>query len=748
MNLNFAEIWEVIAVKSNLKWSFWLLIGWIGMNLQAFGQTSTSTTASVCVGTVCTTDSSSSSGNNASSSSVSIGTGTTPTPSVSTGQTTNVCAGSACVNIDGNSVTSCTGSNCVTTNGSSATTATTAPSTTTQTTTSSTLTATDCTLYDATYSLTTNKLTTFVALPIQNSLTGQLTGASKLLQANLWYDNQKALFVLTATPKIVADSIPLKTECPVATLSANGEILQIPRVRIREMVIFFGRKIETDIALYQASLKWIKTEKTPSFSVESAVPLNTTTTPPVVACNYTISPLTKSDVSASGETGNSIAITTDASCSWNATSNANWIVLSSASGKGNAQVGYSIAANTSTTSRTGVVSIAGQNITVTQIGVLPCTYTASPSQVNVVAAGQTNLPANITTTPSNCTWTASSDASWITLGSTTGQGGSTLNYNVASNTTSSVRTGTINLSGQIITVTQAGLPAHALPYLGKNGCNYTLYAANNCTYKIEPAVNAYQGTQQIVNGNGMTIKGNTFQITSACKDMGISIINGTTVTNAGTTYNNVITIQGVPLNLSSFGGAGCPITTNIPTYEDTIPNTTCSYAVSPSQVNANNTASTGSTAITTSSNCAWTASSNVDWITLNTPNGTGSNTALGYSISANTSSVSRTGVISVGGQSVSVTQAASSAAVDNTPLSIRVSGQLNNVTILPTTGVGDNGAQSISDQLQSKTFYLSPGKKAVISVGGQLNKTYISNRIAGDVTYTNSGQLNELIKID
>src|SRR5262249_17655238 len=92
-------------------------------------------------------------------------------------------------------------------------------------------------------------------------------------------------------------------------------------------------------------------------------------------CTYTVSPTSASPVAAAS-TG-SVSVTASATtCTWSATSNATWItVTSGASGTGNGSVGYSVAANTGTTSRTGSMTIAGQTFNVTQAGVPPpCTF--------------------------------------------------------------------------------------------------------------------------------------------------------------------------------------------------------------------------------------------------------------------------------------------------------------------------------------------------------------------------------------
>jgi Zn-dependent metalloprotease len=84
-------------------------------------------------------------------------------------------------------------------------------------------------------------------------------------------------------------------------------------------------------------------------------------------CTYSINP-TSASVAAGGGTG-SVTVTAGAGCAWTAVSNSTFItVTSGASGSGNGTVGYSVAANTLSTSRTGTMTIAGQTFTVTQAG--------------------------------------------------------------------------------------------------------------------------------------------------------------------------------------------------------------------------------------------------------------------------------------------------------------------------------------------------------------------------------------------
>ncbi len=85
---------------------------------------------------------------------------------------------------------------------------------------------------------------------------------------------------------------------------------------------------------------------------------------------YKISP-TSASIAADGGSG-SVTVTAPSGCAWTAASNANWITITSgAPGAGNGTVQYSVAANTSTSSRTGTLTIASQTFTATQAGAAP-----------------------------------------------------------------------------------------------------------------------------------------------------------------------------------------------------------------------------------------------------------------------------------------------------------------------------------------------------------------------------------------
>ena len=91
-----------------------------------------------------------------------------------------------------------------------------------------------------------------------------------------------------------------------------------------------------------------------------------------------------------------------------------------------------------------------------------CAQTISQASRSFASEGGTGS-VNVTST-SGCAWTASSNASFIAVTSGgSGNGGGTVTYSVAANTSASPRTGTLTIAGQTFTVTQDGTPAPPPP---------------------------------------------------------------------------------------------------------------------------------------------------------------------------------------------------------------------------------------------------------------------------------------------
>ena len=180
-------------------------------------------------------------------------------------------------------------------------------------------------------------------------------------------------------------------------------------------------------------------------------------------CAYEVAANTQS-FTAAGGTG-SVTVTTASACGWTAVSNAGFITLN-ANGvqTGDGTVTFNVAPTTGD-ARTGTLTIAGQTITIRQSAGGGCSYALNPTNKQFSASGGTGS-FTVTTAP-ECSWTASSNASFVNvLLGANGTGSGLVSFLLAPNTTLSPRTATINVAGpvsgnlssQSFTITQAPTP--------------------------------------------------------------------------------------------------------------------------------------------------------------------------------------------------------------------------------------------------------------------------------------------------
>jgi hypothetical protein len=344
------------------------------------------------------------------------------------------------------------------------------------------------------------------------------------------------------------------------------------------------------------------------------------------ACSFAIAPGSQS-VAASGGTG-SFALTAAAGCAWTASDNASWITLTTpTSGSGNATIGFSVPANPNSSQRTGLITVGGQTFTVSQTGTT-CSYSVAPLSQSVGASGGSGAAA--VTSAGGCMWTAAAAVPWITVtagGSGTGNG--TVNFSVAANAETAARTGTLTIAGDLFTVNQAAAP---------------------CTYGIAPS------GQSFVSGGG----GGSFAVTAGngCSWSAASGAGWITVSGAGTGSGNGTVAFSVAANGTSSDRSGS-ITVNGQTFTVTQA-APCTYGISPASQSVASSGGTGSFNVTAGGSCGWTATSSAGWLTVTgTPAGSGSGT-VSFSAAANPNATSRTATISVGGQTFTVAQAATS----------------------------------------------------------------------------------------
>jgi uncharacterized repeat protein (TIGR01451 family) len=99
-------------------------------------------------------------------------------------------------------------------------------------------------------------------------------------------------------------------------------------------------------------------------------------------------------------------------------------------------------------------NLANNSATVTtMVAPSTCNYGVTPTSQAFTAAAGTG---SVSVTSSGCTWTATSNAPWISITSgSSGTGNGTVNYSVTANTETGSRTGTLTIADRLVTVTQA-----------------------------------------------------------------------------------------------------------------------------------------------------------------------------------------------------------------------------------------------------------------------------------------------------
>ncbi len=439
------------------------------------------------------------------------------------------------------------------------------------------------------------------------------------------------------------------------------------------------------------------------------------------AAPCTVAPATTSATFAAAAGSSNVVVTANGTnCTWTAVSSNAFVTITAGSnGTGNGTVSYSVAANTNTLSRTGTMTIAGQTFTVTQTAAA-CTFTLSATNAAfAIAGGSSNV--TVTANGTNCAWTAASNNAFITITAgtnTTGSGAVT--YSVTANTNTFGRSGTMTIAGQTFTVTQAAVPctftlsATNAAFATAGGPSNVTVTANgtNCAWTAvsnNGFITITAGTNHVGNGTvtytvavnsnavnltgTMTIAGQTFTVTQSAAACSVApastnatftaaggssnvvvTANGTNCTWTAASNNAFITITAGTTNGTGNGAVSYTVAANTNTLGRTGTMTVAGQTFTVTQVAAACTFTLGATnaafanaggssnvtVTANGTNCSWTAVSNSGFITITAgANGTGNGT-VDYTVAVNTNGSPRTGTMTIGAQTFTVTQAARS----------------------------------------------------------------------------------------
>src|SRR5204862_92088 len=126
---------------------------------------------------------------------------------------------------------------------------------------------------------------------------------------------------------------------------------------------------------------------------------------------------------------------------------------------------------------------------------------------------------------------------------------------------------------------------------------------------------------------------------------------GASGSGIGTVSCSVAANPGTPSRPGTITTAGHPFPLPLPTRRS-------SDLISPTSSNlTTSAATTGNVAVTAGTGCSWTATSNDAWLTISAGASGSGNGTVSYSVAANTGTTSRTGTMTIAGQTFTVTQA-------------------------------------------------------------------------------------------
>lgn len=423
-------------------------------------------------------------------------------------------------------------------------------------------------------------------------------------------------------------------------------------------------------------------------------------------CDLSVSPTSINYATAGG----SQIITITSASAWTAFDDASWLTLTSTSGGGNATITATALANTGV-ARTATITVTcgatTRTITVSQAGVPSCTLSTNPTAINFsTSSGSRQLTIN-----SSTSWTASDDATWLTLSRTSGSSSTNITVSAQANT-GAARTATITvtcgLTTVTVTVSQAGTGSGCILNVSPTSLTYTAAGGGQ-------NISITSSAAWTASDNAAWLSLNT------TSGSGNATIIATAQTNTGTARTATITVT-------------CGGTTRTITVSQDAASAGCTLTVDPTTLNY--TATGGGQNVSITSSAAWTASDDANWLSLNSTSGSGNATIIATAQTNTGTARTATITVTCGGttRTISVSQAAASAggctlSVNPTTLTYTSNSGSQNVAIT------SSAAWTASDNATWLTLNSTSGSgNATISATAQANSSSIARSATITVT--------------
>ena len=329
-------------------------------------------------------------------------------------------------------------------------------------------------------------------------------------------------------------------------------------------------------------------------------------------------------VPAQGGAG-SLAVSAARECIWAASAEGQWLTIKTGTnGQGDGSIEYNATANPDPAVRRGAIVLNEQRVEVTQAAG-ECVYSLSEASGNFPQAGGAGQ-FEVRASSSLCSWTAQSDAPWVSVrAAASRQGTATVQFDVSrGHGTATYRDdhrGGSSLHRSAGSRRHAACASHAAgptypsappthpsaPATHPSAATYpsAVTYPPTCTFSLAPEVQNVDARERDFNvdvntssGCGWTAASNAPWITlRETSGNGAGRVRVTAAANPGPARSGTATIAGRTLTVNQ---AVAP----------------CSYKVSPHEVKVDEDRQVARIEVETASTCSWTAVSNTQWISV------------------------------------------------------------------------------------------------------------------------------------
>jgi hypothetical protein len=342
-----------------------------------------------------------------------------------------------------------------------------------------------------------------------------------------------------------------------------------------------------------------------------------------------------------------LTISTATSCAWTATTDVAWVSLGSMAGTGPTTVPFAVAANGDTATRKASVVVAGQALAIAQDGRVPCSFVVTPTTQSFTSTAATGTVT--VTAGGDCNWSVASGAAWLTVTSgQSGTGNGAVSFAIAANAGTGARDAVLTVAGQNVAIRQEAPPSTPdPPKLPTVVCDYvvapvdfqlhwhggtsqfTVTTSPGCGWTAA-ATESWIGLSTSGGAGSATVSVTVPDFTSdATREGAVQVRWPTPTAGQNVWFSQGGCRYGVSQSATSFGTAGGRTQVLVVTQPVS---SSCNIG------------------------CPWTAATSATWIHITSSMPRSGDDAFFFDVDPNATGAARSGVISVAGRTIVVSQ--------------------------------------------------------------------------------------------